>query len=150
MTVGDICSRPVVTCLVHDTLVDAARQMRSRHVGTLVVVDSRSGADRPVGMLTDHDVVTRLLAVQPDAIDTQRVGDAMTPDPVVARETDTLADALEEMQRAGVRRLPVLDDEGVLVGIVAFDDIIELLSDDLIELVRLVAFKQKRERFAHV
>jgi len=150
VTVGEACTRDVVTCRPQDTLVDAARQMRSRRIGNVVVVEEREGRRRPVGILTDRDLVTRSLALEPDALESQRVGDAMTERPVTITEDALLADALQKMRAHAVRRLPIVGADGELTGIIAFDDVLDLLTPDLIGLARDVARVQKRDRLTHV
>jgi CBS domain-containing protein len=143
MTVGDICTRAVVMADRDETLVEAARRMRDHHVGDLVVIDSQT---RPVGILTDRDIVVAAVAQSADRLDSLTVGDVMTRDPLTARDHEPVEVALDRMQSRGVRRLPVLSADGRLEGLVSLDDILENINDDLTSLIRLVAREQKRER----
>ena len=143
MTVGDICIRSVVTAHPDETVVEAAKRMRDRHVGDLLVADTQA---RPVGILTDRDIVVSAVAQSPDRLESLLVGDVMTRDLVTARAGDTLDEALKTMRARGVRRLPVVSADGRLEGLVAFDDILEVMSEELGKLVGLVAREQKRER----
>jgi CBS domain-containing protein len=146
MTVGDLCTRIVITAEPHETVVDAARRMRDRHVGTLVIV---TNSDRkPIGLVTDRDLVVSALAQSPDKIDSLEVGDVMSRDLVTALPTESVEDALNRMRRHGVRRLPVVSSEGLLEGLIAFDDIVEQLSEGLAALAGLVMSEQKHERLA--
>ncbi len=146
MTVGDLCTRIVITAESHETVVDAARRMRDRHVGTLVIV---TNSDRkPIGLVTDRDLVVSALAQSPDKIDSLEVGDVMSRDLVTALPTESVEDALNRMRRHGVRRLPVVSSEGLLEGLIAFDDIVEQLSEGLAALAGLVMSEQKHERLA--
>jgi CBS domain-containing protein len=74
------------------------------------------------------------------------VADVMSADLVTSPERENLHDVLRKMQSHGIRRLPVVNDRGGLEGIVTFDDVIELLSEELTDLAKLVAKEQKRER----
>jgi CBS domain-containing protein len=123
---GKICTKPVVTASARMTVEQAARAMRSRNVGALVVVN----AGRPVGMLTDRDVAVEVVArgMDPDAV---RVGDVMHKKPVTIREDLGIFDAAKVFARTGVRRLPVVTKAGVLVGVIAVDDLIMLLGNEL-------------------
>jgi CBS domain-containing protein len=123
---GKICTKPVVTASAQMTVEQAARAMRSRNVGALVVVN----AGRPVGMLTDRDVAVEVVAkgMDPDAV---RVGDVMHKKPVTIREDLGIFDAAKVFARTGVRRLPVVTKAGVLVGVIAVDDLIMLLGNEL-------------------
>jgi len=123
---GKICTKPVVTASAQMTVDQAARAMRSRNVGALVVVN----AGRPIGMLTDRDVVVEVVAKGMDP-DTVRVGDVMRKRPITIREDLGLFDAARVFAKTGVRRLPVVAKSGVLVGVIAVDDLIMLLGNEM-------------------
>ena len=121
-----ICTKPVVTASAQMTVDEAARAMRSRNVGALVVVN----AGRPIGMLTDRDVVVEVVAKGMDP-DTVRVGDVMRRRPITIREDLGIFDAARVFAKTGVRRLPVVAKSGVLVGVIAVDDLIMLLGNEM-------------------
>lgn len=146
MTVGEICTRTVVTAEPHETVVEAARRMRDQHVGALIVISGTNGVRHPLGIVTDRDLVVSAMAQSPDKLDLLQVGDVMSTDLVTAPATESVNDALTKMRSKGIRRLPVLARDGQLEGLVAFDDIIECLSEDLKNLASLVASEQKHER----
>jgi CBS domain-containing protein len=123
---GKICTKPVVTASAQMTVEEAARAMRTRNVGALVVVN----AGRPIGMLTDRDVAIEVVAKGMDP-DVARVGDVMHKKPITIREDLGLFDAAKVFARTGVRRLPVVTKSGVLVGVIAVDDLIMLLGNEL-------------------
>jgi CBS domain-containing protein len=148
MTVGEVCSGSVATATADETIADAAKRMRDMHVGTLVVVEGER-RPRPIGILTDRDIVIGPLAQSPDKLASLLVGDVMTRDVATARASDTLNVALTTMRSRGVRRLPVVDGDGLLEGLIAFDDILEVMSEELSDLVGLVAREQKLERELH-
>jgi CBS domain-containing protein len=125
-------------------IVDAVGLMKAYHVGDVVVVREPDEERVPIGILTDRDValaVERLLRLPQ-----LRVADVMSADLVTSPESENLSEALKKMQSHGVRRLPVVNDRGGLEGILTFDDVVELLSDELTDLAKLVAKEQKRER----
>jgi CBS domain-containing protein len=146
MTVGDICNRNVVVAPKTEMLVDAAKRMRTSHVGDLVIVDTRDGLHVPVGILTDRDIVVGAVAGDPDHISYLFVSDVMSPDVVVARERDSIESAIKQMEEHGVRRLPITNEGGVLVGILTLDDLLRHLTARQKELVDLVTRQQQRER----
>ncbi len=111
--------------------------MRRHHVGTVVVVEERDGQSHPVGIVTDRDLVIEIMATALDP-DAMTVGDLVTEPPVLAREDNSLFDALELMQRKGVRRVPVTSGSGVLVGIITADDVLGLLAELLDDLAAMV------------
>lgn len=146
MTVGEFCNRQVVIARRDESLSDAARRIRDFHVGTLVVVDEREGRRIPVGMLTDRDLVVSVLAVHGRDLDRLKVGDVMTSELVTAHEDENLLDAFKKMRSFGIRRLPVVNLNGGLEGILAFDDLLDLVAEELSDLSKLVEREQKRER----
>ncbi len=146
MTVGEFCNRQVVFARRQENIAEAARRMRDFHVGTLVVIDDQDGPRLPVGVLTDRDLVVRVLAQDGPAAGATAIGDVMTSKLVTAQEGDDLVDALKKMRSFGVRRLPVVNERGGLEGILAFDDLVEFVADELSDLSSLLAREQKRER----
>jgi CBS domain-containing protein len=146
MTVGDICNRNVVVAPKTDMIVDAAKRMRTSHVGDLVVIDNRDGQHFPVGIVTDRDIVISVVAGDPDHINYLLVSDVMSDELVTAREDDSVDAALKKMEEHGVRRLPIVEADGALAGILTLDDVLQYLTAQQSELVALVAREQRRER----
>ena len=144
-TIGSICNRSVAFTTAETTVAAAAKLMRHGHVGSLVVVEQMNGGRRvPAGIVTDRDIIVEVIATGLDpAVIT--VGDIMSGDLVMGRETDTVLETLEAMRFKGVRRLPTVDRDGQLVGIVTVDDLLEALAEQLNELARIVAREQSRE-----
>jgi CBS domain-containing protein len=129
MNALELCQRKVVTVRRHEELATAAWMMRERNVGCLVVVEPAGvlGGERPVGMLTDRDIVTNVIVRQADPRDAS-VEDAMTRQPVTVAATTSIEEALQRMREGHVRRVPVVDERGRLAGILALDDICEYLA----------------------
>lgn len=146
MTVGELCTRTVVVAGGNDPLLDAGRRMRDHHVGSLVIVEESDEGRRPIGIATDRDVLLALVGVEPRRVEDLRLADIMSWDLLTAREGHDVAGALERMRARGVRRLIVVDDRGVLQGILAYDDIVEWMAEQLSELAKLVTNEQRRER----
>ena len=109
----------LATATVNETVESAAMTMRDRDVGCLVV--TREG--RPAGIVTDRDLVLRVVASGLDA-SAVRVGEFVTFDPLTVSEKDGIETAAERMRKHGVRRLPVVDNRGLAVGIVTADDLL--------------------------
>lgn len=131
MKVRDFCSRTVAVIEPTASLREASLLMRDAHVGALVVTERKGGITRPVGVITDRDIVVAVVAVpgaRPEGI---RVGDVMSRDPRVARDDDDLAAAVKAMGEAGVRRLPVIAADGALFGVVTLDDVLRVLAAEL-------------------
>lgn len=123
---GKICTKPVVTASAQMTVDQAARAMRSKNVGALVVVN----AGRPVGMLTDRDIVVEVVARGMDPKEV-RVGDVMVKKPVTIRQDLGIFDAARTFAKTGVRRLPVVTAGGALVGVITMDDVVMLLGNEM-------------------
>lgn len=145
MNVGDVCNREVVVVERNASIRDAARLMRDFHVGDLVVVESGDGRRRPVGILTDRDVVVGVLAKDIE-IDSVAVQDVMGGELVTVTDDESLLDAIKRMRAAGVRRAPVVDRDGMLIGILTVDDLLDLLSETLNDLTRLVSREISQEQ----
>jgi CBS domain-containing protein len=143
MTVGNMCTRGVVTVRRDDGVLDAAVAMRDRHVGDVVVVDLKDSIEYPVGILTDRDIVVGIVAQAPDKIVDLRVADVLTTSVVSVTSDSSVEMALQMMRHLGIRRLPVVDVDGALVGIVTFDDLLGVIADELAGLAAIV----ERERF---
>ncbi len=146
MEVIKLCRRNAVTIRAYEELNAAARLMRERHVGYLVVTEPvlDDGEQRPVGVLTDRDIVVKVLAKGTDPR-TLRVGDVMTRDPVLAAATDPLAGVLGSMRRIGVRRMPVVGDHGQLIGVLSFDEVIDALAGELSDVAGTIRQEQRAE-----
>jgi CBS domain-containing protein len=146
MTAGEVCNREVVIARPEATVIEAVTLMKNRHVGDVIVVEDRANVHVPIGILTDRDIALALVTYQPTRFHTLRLRDIMSRDVVTSLETESLHEALKKMRSHGVRRLPVVNDDGGLEGILTFDDMIELLSEELTDLAKLVVSEQKRER----
>lgn len=134
MTAGRICVRSVQTAAPDETVRQAARRMAQAGVGSLVVV----GPDqRPLGILTDRDVVLRCVADELNPDETQ-VGEVMTAPVDRVHESTPIETALSRMEGVDSRRLVVVDDEDRLAGLLALDDVLELLAEEAATIGRLV------------
>jgi CBS domain-containing protein len=143
-TVGEICNREVVVTTRDTTAADAARLMRDHHVGSLVIAEPRDGAQHPVGIVTDRDLVVEIMAMDIDPRDI-KVEEVMGRSLVIARENDGIRETLEVMRYKGVRRLPVLSTRGGLLGIVAADDLMKILAEDITALATITTRERWRE-----
>jgi CBS domain-containing protein len=134
MTAGRICTRSVDTVAPDESVLSAARRMSDRNVGTLVVANSNH---QPLGILTDRDLVTRVLARGIDPVGTT-VRQVMTRDVEAVTEDSSMEDALRLMRSGGYRRVPVVNAESGLVGILSLDDILKTLAADLGDIGRVL------------
>ena len=123
---GKVCTKPVVTAAATMTVAEAARVMRVKNVGTLVIVN----AGRPIGVVTDRDIVLDVVAQGKDA-DAVRLGDVMRKKPAVIGADQGILDAVKMFAKTGVRRLPVVTKDGKMLGIIAMDDVLMLLGNEM-------------------
>lgn len=144
MNVGEICNREVIVIQRDEPVVEAAKLMRQYHVGAVIVIDKPNGASIPVGIVTDRDLVVEVLATELDE-KVITVGDIMTPELFTVKESTATHDAIDFMRRKTIRRLPIVDDAGELVGILTLDDVLEIVSEELLDLAKLVRYEQKKE-----
>jgi CBS domain-containing protein len=128
MCVTDICVKSVDLAKAEEPAWIAAERMRQRAVGTLVVVNE---LQQPVGILTDRDLVERVLAPGRDARDVV-VAEAMTKEPVTISEGASLEFALAAMRRGKFRRLPVVNGAGQLCGLISVDDVLMQIARELL------------------
>jgi CBS domain-containing protein len=145
MAIGEICSREVVFVARSESCAQAARLMRENHVGSLVVVPKPGAAFMPIGMITDRDLAVGVMALGLDPENTL-VEAVMRPRIALVRENEGLGRAIALMRAEGVRRLPVVDADGNLVGILAADDLIELFADELAGLAAMIGKSARIER----
>jgi len=145
MKVGEVCNREVVVVDREAAILEAAQLMRRHHVGDVVVTEGKNGGRIPVGILTDRDIVVELLAEQVP-LEAIAVGDAMSAELLTAGEDEEIMDVIQRMRGRGVRRVPVTDRNGALAGILAVDDLIDLVAEQLGDLVQLIGNERQREQ----
>ena len=131
----DLCRKTVVTAPPAASLPEVARLMRANHVGSVVIAEE--GSRRPLGIVTDRDIVLEVLAkgLEPATV---KAADIMSTAPAVSGGDDDALWTLKVMRDRGVRRLPVVDSEGRLAGIIAFDDLLEHVATALADIAQLI------------
>ena len=144
MTVGTICNREVITVQRDASVLHAAKLMRQYHVGDVVVIENRKDKVVPIGIVTDRDVIVEVIATELDS-EVITVGDIMVISLAVVKSNAGILEAIQLMTSKGVRRLPVVEDDGSLIGIITLDDLLLLLAKEFGALSKLVAKEQKNE-----
>ena len=136
MLVSTLCTRDVACCNSDTSARGMAQLMRERHVGELLVTEMIDGRLTPLGIVTDRDLVVEVMAteVSPDAM---TAADLMTTSLLCVQESDAVDEAIERMAVAGVRRVPVLDVHGALVGVLSVDDVTGFLAKELSDVGRI-------------
>ncbi len=144
MLLKEICTPDAACCSPETTVLAAARLMRQRHVGDLVVVDDPDGDRSPLGIVTDRDLVVEVLAQErsPAAL---TVRDIMRAPVAIASIEEDATQAIERMRIHGVRRIPVVGSDGRLAGILSLDDLLARLAAEANLLAEVVAREQSQE-----
>jgi CBS domain-containing protein len=140
----DLAVRDVETVGVESTLTECAQKMRHTHVGCLVVAEPMGTALKPLGIVTDRDIVIEAVAPGLDP-STLTAGDVMSRPLSTVRDTDDVLDALAHMREQGVRRLPVLDADGALCGLVSVQDILGALAQQTEAVVGVLMAEHSKE-----
>ncbi|WP_455386118.1 CBS domain-containing protein [Acidihalobacter prosperus] len=136
MSVSQYCNRDAISIAADASALDAAKLMRKHRTGTLVVVSEQDGKRKPLGLLGESALVVEVMARSLDP-KTATVDDLMQPVGDCAREDEAVWAVVERMRERNQRRLPVVDGEGAFVGLLAADDILELLAAGLIDIAML-------------
>lgn len=140
MKVIDMAVHEVATITADQSICACALQMRLDHVGSLVVDENQT----PLGMITDRDIAIEVVArkLNPEQL---TVKDIMTSPVVTATPNESMVVALARMREFGVRRLPIVDEQGKLVGVISNSNLVEELSGLLDSLVRNIHSSKTRE-----
>ena len=145
MQLSEILTRDVETINPSTSVKEAAQRMRSMDVGALPVCDGR----RLLGMVTDRDITVRVVADGRDPVNTS-VQDAMTPDVAYCFEDQDVRDAAKIMEERQIRRLPIVNRDKQLVGIVSLGDIAtagdDRLSGEALEQISQPSHGQQQQR----
>jgi len=142
--IDQLGSRPAVTAVRNVRATDAARLMRDQNIGAIVVVEGK----KPIGIVTDRDIVTRIVAAEKDAAGVT-VGEIMTDIPTVVPEDIGLHEALRLCGAEGIRRLPLVDRNGDLVGMLSLDDLLRRLAGEMGQVAAALA-RAQREPYEYV
>jgi CBS domain-containing protein len=141
MLIGEICTRDVVQCDRNTSALELAQLMRKSHVGDVVVTDQPNGKRVAIGIVTDRDLAVKVLAEERDPLATT-AADIMEAELITAGERNSVYEVAELMRFRGVRRIPLVDEDGALTGIVTLDDLLGAIGEEL----NLLAKALSRER----
>ena len=139
MSIESLLRRPVCTLPPDATCREAAQLLRDERVGCVVV----SEHERPLGVVTDRDLVVRVMAAGRDP-DKTPLRDAMSGEPVFLASDRGIDQVIATMRQERVRRIPIVDADGRLEGVVALDDLLPLLAGQLGELAEAVRAELER------
>lgn len=142
MQLAKLISHPPVTLGPDASIIEAAQAMREKHVGAIVAIDAER---RPLGVLTDRDIVVSVIAQDASDLDRLTVRDVCTGAPIVAVEGEDLDAVMMRMRRHGVRRMPVVDRYGRLTGLLSLDDALSAVAEELADIAGLLRAELVRE-----
>ena len=133
MTVYACCLTNVVSVKPDATVQFVAKLMRDKNIGCVVVTDNH----QPVGIVTDRDIALRseTLCGEPESALIESI---MTRDLKTIRKDTGIFDAIQEMKASGIRRMPIVDQGGRLVGLLTVDDLIRLLAREMADIARII------------
>ena len=160
MSLHRICKVDVVTATPETLVFEVAQEMRTRHVGSVIVVEERQSVHSintpyvgggtafdeqyAVGLVTDRDMVTKVVAagLNPKSVTVKEI---MMTTPSLINIHDDLLKVIEIMRVHGLRRLPVIDDHGRLLGVVTMEDVLGLLGQEITNLAEAVRLEVARD-----
>jgi len=134
MSIYTVCQKSVVNVTPDTSVLFVAELMRSKNLGCVVIAEEQ----KPVGIVTDRDFALRRDVLCNEEADQAPVSRIMPREVFTIRKDTGIFDAIQEMKSSGVRRLPVVDAGGRLVGLITLDDIIRLLARELGEIARII------------
>jgi len=144
MDLNKIGKSSVITVPSHIQIDDAAKIMRSNHIGDLIVVEEKEGAKIPVGIITDRDIVLATIAL---GIPTENlsVGDIMSTNLITSNKNESLLHIINLMKDNGVKRIPLIGENKELTGIITTEDVSRLLSIELSALSQITNSQHNQE-----
>ena len=145
MFAGEYCNRNVSIIGRGDSIIKAAKLMREHHVGDLLVVESRNGERAPIGIITDRDIVVEVIAEEAD-MEAITIEDVMSYKLIIAHENDDLMSTIKRMRMNAIRRIPIVNQAGGLVGILSIDDILDVITEQLMDIDQIIVNEQDKER----
>jgi CBS domain-containing protein len=141
----DLATLHVVTIRKGASVQDAARLMRENHVGTVVIVREDRSMLAPIGLVTDRDIVVGPIATGVTDLGALKIEDIANHELFTADADQEISEVARMMLASGVRRVPIVNAAGALVGIASYDDLVSRLAEDLADLTRLYARQRRRE-----
>ena len=148
MAIKSICKTNVTTIKKGATLKEASYLMQKNHVGSLVVTDSFNGQKIPIGIITDRDIA---LSLGSSTKSQKLIVENLMLNQIIAVKTSTgIFETVKLMQENGVKRLPVIDEDGVLFGIVSSDDLLNLFGEEISRLSKITKAQVKKEQGVRV
>lgn len=138
MNIGSICSRRVISASLSAPLSEVVALMRRERVGMVIVTHTVADQVLVSGVITDRDIVRAQLERVAD-FSQLSTAETMTAAPLLLKEEDDSEYALQNMRGLNVRRAPVIDARGVLVGVLSVDDLLTHIAREIVGLATVIA-----------
>lgn len=138
MEIDRICNNEVITATKDTSVFECAQLMREHHIGDVIITEETSEGRTPKGILTDRDIVVSLVAEGATDLRETPAKEAMTETIIVAKQKDDVYEVLQNMEVNGIRRVPIVDDDNSVTGILSFDDLVGFFSDEFSRLADLL------------
>jgi len=145
MLAGEYCNRDVVIIGKTDPVIKAAKLMRKYHVGGVLVIEPRNGERAPIGILTDRDIVISVIAKDVD-INVVTIQDVVNFKLITVDEDEDLKTTVKRMRVNGIRRIPVVNKNRGLVGVLAVDDVLDIITEQLVDIDQIIMKEQVLEK----
>ena len=129
MSIESICEQNVATISKDTTLNEVSKHFLKRHVGSLVVTEGFNGKRVPAGIITDRDLALAMASSL--NAPKLKVSQIMKKNPITAKKTDGVFATIKTMRENGVKRLPVVNEDGALYGVISADDLLPMLADEI-------------------
>lgn len=127
MSLSQLMTKEITSLPETATALDAAKYMTDMNVGSVIITDEK---EKPVGIITDRDISTKIVAAEKDP-KSVKLKDIMCSPVVTINVGKNIIDATRLMGEYWVRRLPVVNDEGKVVGVLSMDDVLIFLSQEI-------------------
>lgn len=144
MLVGSLCSLRPVCVSTGAPISDVARLMGDQHVGAIIVSEGDPERPRPIGMITDRDIIRAQYERTAD-LSRLSAGQVMSRNPLVISEQESVDGAIAHLRARGVRRAPVVAPDGALVGLISTDDLLANIARKLVNLAEIVGWQRRVE-----
>lgn len=146
MSIKDICNKELITIDKGAHLKEAASIMQRKHVGSLIVTEASDGKRMAAGIITDRDIALSLAS--PSKAQDLTVQQIMKANPITVKASEGIYETITKMRKHGIKRVPVVNDDGSLHGIICADDLISLLGDEINTLSKIQEVQVMKEKHA--
>lgn len=144
MSIKSICKTQVATIQKSSSLKDVSELMQQQHVGSVIVTEGLNGKRIPCGIITDRDLALAMgSSVKPQEL---RVEQIMRSHPFSVKTNDGIFETCVKMREQGIKRLPVVHEDGSLCGVISADDILSLMGEEINNLAKIIETQTKNEK----